>query len=83
MRVKKDFIVLSFESTEDAMEMEGYGKREPLFPGRLIPLPAEISAGCGFAWKCPLEQEEALFFHVKDKGLNYGGSYIINMWDVV
>ena len=25
--------------------------------GRLIPLPKEISAGCGLAWKCEVSQE--------------------------
>ena len=27
-------------------------------PGRLIPLPREISAGCGLAWKMPEEDYE-------------------------
>lgn len=50
MREKHPFIVLSFHTTVTAMEWE---KRcmETGVPGRLIPLPAEISAGCGLAWR--------------------------------
>ena len=49
MREKHPFIVLSFQTTVAAMEWE---KRcmETGIPGRLIPLPREISAGCGLAW---------------------------------
>ena len=48
MREKHPFIVLSFQTTVAAMEWE---KRcmETGIPGRLIPLPREISAGCGLA----------------------------------
>lgn len=50
MREKHPFIVLSFQTTVAAMEWE---KRcmEMGIPGRLIPLPREISAGCGLAWR--------------------------------
>ena len=50
MREKHPFIVLSFQTTVAAMEWE---KRcmETGIPGRLIPLPREISAGCGLAWR--------------------------------
>ena len=28
--------------------------------GRLIPLPKEISAGCGLAWKCEVSKSEEI-----------------------
>ena len=50
MRAKRSYIVLSFGSTVAAMAWE---KRcaEKTIPGRLIPLPRELSAGCGLAWR--------------------------------
>ena len=50
MRAKRPYIVLSFGSTVAAMAWE---KRcaEKTIPGRLIPLPRELSAGCGLAWR--------------------------------
>ena len=55
MREKHPFIVLSFQTTVAAMEWE---KRcmETGIPGRLIPLPREISAGCGLAWRMRREE---------------------------
>ena len=50
MREKHPFIVLSFQTTVAAMETG--------IPGRLIPLPREISAGCGLAWRMRPEEWE-------------------------
>ena len=50
MRVKRRYIVLSFRTTLEAMEWEKQCHARQV-PGRLIPLPREISAGCGLAWR--------------------------------
>lgn len=50
MRVKRSYIVLSFRTTLEAMEWEKQCQAGQV-PGRLIPLPREISAGCGLAWR--------------------------------
>ena len=50
MRVKRSYIVLSFNATVDAMAWEKHCA-EAGIPGRLIPLPRELSAGCGLAWR--------------------------------
>ena len=61
MRVKQEYMVLAFRTTTEAMAME---KRctELELPGRLIPLPREIDAGCGLAWRVPAEQYDAEAF---------------------
>jgi len=56
MREKKEFTVLSFTTTTDAMAMEQYCKEQKI-PGRTIPLPPAISAGCGIAFR--METEDA------------------------
>lgn len=50
MRIKRSYIVLSFRTTLEAMEWEKQSLARQV-PGRLIPLPREISAGCGLAWR--------------------------------
>ena len=50
MRLKRSYIVLSFHTTLEAMEWEKQCLARQV-PGRLIPLPREISAGCGLAWR--------------------------------
>ena len=50
MRTKKTYIVLSFRTTVEAMAWEKHCATAQI-PGRLIPLPREISAGCGLAWR--------------------------------
>lgn len=57
MRAKKNYVVLTFHTTTDAMAME---KRcgEQSIPGRLIPVPREITAGCGLSWRILPEEYE-------------------------
>ena len=50
MRAKRPYIVLSFHATVEAMAWEKHCT-EANIPGRLIPLPRELSAGCGLAWR--------------------------------
>ena len=57
MRKKVITTVVTFSTTTAAMKMEKTAK-EAKFPGRLIPVPSEISAQCGLAWKCVEQSEE-------------------------
>lgn len=56
MRKKELKVVVTFHTTADAMAMEKACKEDKI-PGRLIPVPRSISAGCGLSW-CALPQEE-------------------------
>ena len=59
MRKKVITTVVTFSTTTAAMKMEKTAK-EAKFPGRLIPVPREISASCGLSWAVPLEQKDEL-----------------------
>lgn len=50
MREKQLYWVLSFGTTQQALAWEKQCAAKGV-PGRLIPLPREISAGCGLAWR--------------------------------
>ena len=49
-RTRKAYRVLTFHTTDAAMEMEAFC-RDSGIPGRLTPVPRQLSAGCGIAWR--------------------------------
>lgn len=51
--------IITFRTTTQAIIMENQCRKQNL-PGRLIPVPREISAGCGMAWSAPLESRKVL-----------------------
>ena len=57
MRRKYLQLVVTFATTTAAMEMEQQAEKAEI-SGRLIPLPSEISAGCGLAWKTELSEKD-------------------------
>ena len=67
MRKKTKQLVITFSTTTAAMAMEKRAQEMGIF-GRLIPLPSEISAGCGLSWKTkPEEKEKILVFLEEEK----------------
>ena len=71
--------MLTFSTTSDAMGMEAAAKEHGL-PGRMIPVPSEIDAGCGFAWRCELDERDALLAGAKEFGLAYEGVFEVEMY---
>lgn len=78
MREKKPALVMTFSSTTDAMAAERFCGEQGL-PGRLIPVPREITAGCGLAWKALPEEETALAEALGGAGLHWSGLHIVNI----
>ena len=76
MRQKKLQLVISFESTAHAMAVETFCMEKGL-PGRLIPIPKEITAGCGLAWKADPEAKEELLHASEQNGISYDGVHEI------
>ena len=56
-REKRERFLVTFPTTTQAMKMEEAARLGGL-EGRLIPVPVQISAGCGMAWISPLEKRE-------------------------
>lgn len=52
MRAKERRLIVEFRTTHDAMAFEDFCDEKGV-GGRLIPLPRQISAGCGLAWSAP------------------------------
>lgn len=77
-RLRRSAIVLSFTKTTDAMAVEKYCMENNL-PGRLIPIPREITAGCGLAWKAGPEDEERLVSALTQAGLKWNGLHYLEL----
>ena len=70
MRKKELKLVVTFDSTSDAIEMELYCAQNNI-PGRLIPVPQVISAGCGMAWCASLDDEDIIGKAATNAGIAY------------
>lgn len=57
MREKRLRLIVTFSSTTAAMAAEKHCI-EAGVPGRLIPVPTQITAGCGLAWCTEIVQRE-------------------------
>lgn len=68
MRKKELKLVITFHTTADAMAMEKVCKEQNV-PGRIIPVPRAISAGCGLAWCAQLEEREEIAVAMKAAGI--------------
>ena len=68
MRKKELKLVVTFHTTADAMAMEKACK-ESGTPGRVIPVPRAISAGCGLAWCAELSAWEEITAMMQEAGI--------------
>ena len=73
---QKPRLIIAFPSTTQAIDMERKCRAAGL-PGRLIPLPREISAGCGMAWMAEPDQEDALRALISREAIKTEGIYIL------
>ena len=78
MRQKSERCVITFPTTTAAMEMESACRAAGL-PGRLIPVPRSITAGCGLCWAAPPESRAELEELVMAKGVQIDGIYAVLM----
>lgn len=68
---KKCWLVVTFHTTAGAMAMERICRNLGI-PGRLIPVPRSITAGCGMAWRaepCCKARIEAVLQEVDSEGI--------------
>ena len=79
MREKKPFMVVSFDTTEDVMEFEEKAPDAGI-PGRIIPLPPEVDAGCGMAWAVPLDDADNLSELLSTSGLTYDAITFVELF---
>lgn len=69
MKKKELRLVVTFHTTADAMAMEKACKGRS--EGRLIPVPRELSAGCGISWSADPSERNSLLSLLKESGIDY------------
>ena len=67
---KEERLVVSFHTTTDAVVMRALGTSAGL-RGRMIPVPRQISAGCGLAWSEPADNADTLYRAIESHTLEY------------
>lgn len=78
MRKKELKLVVTFHTTADAMAMEKACK-EMGTPGRIIPVPREISAGCGLAWCAEITDKEEILEAMQRSGIEQEEIHEVNI----
>lgn len=71
-------LVITFSIISDAMEAQDAFRKEGL-TGKLIPVPRQLSAGCGIAFSCDeglLEKAKSL---LKEEGVHTEGFHIMEI----
>ena len=71
---REQALVIAFDSTTAALAAEReLGARG--LPGRIIPLPREISAGCGLSWKTLPSARELVIAALDEAEISWAGAY--------
>lgn len=70
MRKKEWKLIITFHTTADAIAFEKACK-EAGYPGRMIPVPRELSAGCGLAWCTEPKEKLGLENFFSERGLSF------------
>ena len=81
MRVKVDSLVITFPTTAAAMACEDLCGKKGL-PGRMIPVPGQISAGCGLAWKVSPADKPSFELELAAAGIAWSGMDIVGLWEL-
>ena len=76
MLISKEYYILAFDTTTDAMQAEKLLKDK--FKIAVMPVPREISSGCGLAIRFQEPDESVIIEHLKASPLIQGTLYKMN-----
>ena len=79
MRQSKEFLVVTFSETTDAMAAEKMF-RQMEFPGRIIPIPRQLSAGCGLAFRTEMDLQELAKEALESAGIRWHEMEPVRLW---
>ena len=78
MLQKKPTLIITFDTTTQAMAMEKFCAQRNL-PGSLIPVPREITAGCGLSWKALPEEKDRRIEALTQAGMQWAQCHILEV----
>ena len=74
MRNRELRLIITFNSTTDAMQFEKFCRALGI-EGRLIPVPRTISASCGLCWRARPEDQQRIEAGIAEARLAVAGLY--------
>lgn len=74
MREKELCFLVAFHTTTEALALEEAAHQAGVI-GRLIPVPTQITAGCGLAWKMPITVRADMEQLLRQNHLSYDAVY--------
>lgn len=81
-RVPRLALVVAFSTTAAAISCEELCQSKGL-PGRMIPVPGQVSAGCGLAWKATPEDRVLLESALSEAGIPVEGFFTVELLEFV
>jgi len=75
MRQKKQKLVVAFDTTTAALDVEGICTL-----GRIIPLPSEIRAGCGLAYCVDVEYSAEIKALLEQYDIDYFAMQVVELY---
>lgn len=78
-RARTPKTVVTFSSLSDALAVEDAAKKHG-FPGRIIPVPSAIDAGCGSAWAAQASERAQIEAALASYNLDYEGIFEVEMY---
>ena len=78
MRARKEFLVITFSETADAIAAEKILKEKKV-SGRMIPVPRSLSAGCGLSWRTEPEEKETAGRVLEEAGIQWQDMEIVTL----
>lgn len=78
LKEKGLYTVVTFPNTTSTLAMEDACKAASI-PGSIIPVPNQISAGCGFAWRADAGARERIEGFLAERGLTFSQVYTIEL----
>ena len=78
LKEKGLYTVVTFPNTTSALAMEAACK-EASIPGSIIPVPNQITAGCGFAWRADAGARERIEGFLAERELTFSQVYTIEL----
>lgn len=79
MRQSREFLVITFSETSDAMAAEKLFQEQQI-PGRIIPIPRQLSAGCGLSWKTEPALRELVVMAMEGAGIRWHEMELVKLW---
>ncbi len=79
MRQSRDFLVITFSETSDAMAAEKLFQEHQI-PGRIIPIPRQLSAGCGLSWRTEPDEREIVRQTLDLAGIRWHEMELVKLW---